>query len=158
MALFQYQNLKKEKKKRKEKWNDFVLVRAQVKFEKYFRSTICLSPLFLSRLHLRLSLSLYLSSTSVAHHHSPPISSATRCHHSPSFPLSSFLFVMAIIQKFLEYVLMLNNKYVNLYNAQYLGYFYLAPCYASRNIGNLFENFVWILEKYSKHVFFFWVV
>ena len=50
---------------------------------------------------------------------------------------------------------MLNNKYVNLYNAQYLGYFYLAPCYASRNIGNLFENFVWILEKYSKHVFFF---
>ena len=50
---------------------------------------------------------------------------------------------------------MLNNKYVNLYNAQYLGYFSLAPCYASRNIGNLFENFVWILEKYSKHVCLF---
>ena len=43
---------------------------------------------------------------------------------------------------------MLNNRYVNLYNAQYLGYLSLAPCYASINIGNLFEIFVWKLDIY----------
>ena len=43
---------------------------------------------------------------------------------------------------------MLNNRYVNLYNAQYLGYLSLAPCYASINIGNFFENFVWKLDIY----------
>ena len=43
---------------------------------------------------------------------------------------------------------MLNNRYVNLYNVQYLGYLSLAPCYASINIGNLFENFVWKLDIY----------
>jgi len=25
----------------------------------------------------------------------------------------------------------------------------------SRNMGNLFENFVWVLVKYYEHVFFF---
>ena len=43
---------------------------------------------------------------------------------------------------------MLNNRYVNLYKAQYLGCLSLAPCYASINIGNLFENFVWKLDIY----------
>ena len=50
---------------------------------------------------------------------------------------------------------MLNSRYVNFYNAQYLGYFSLAPCYASTSIGNLFENFVWILKKYYEHVCLF---
>ena len=51
---------------------------------------------------------------------------------------------------------MLNNKYVNLYNAQYLGYLSLAPCYASINIGNFFENCVEIryiyIYIYIEHV------
>ena len=50
---------------------------------------------------------------------------------------------------------MLSNGYVNLYNAQYLGCLSLAPCYASINIGNLFENFVWKLDIYIEHVCFF---
>ena len=53
---------------------------------------------------------------------------------------------------------MLNNRYVNLYNAQYLGYLSLAPYYASINIGNLLENFVWKLDIYIyiyKTFFFF---
>ena len=60
---------------------------------------------------------------------------------------------MAVIKKFVEYVLMLNNRYVNLYNAQYLGCLSLAPCYASINIGNLFENFVWKLDIYIYNMF-----
>ena len=50
---------------------------------------------------------------------------------------------------------MLNSRYVNFYNAQYLGYFSLAPCYASTSIGNFFENFEWILKKYYEHVCLF---
>ena len=151
MTLFQYQEKKKKKEKEKKKWNNVILVGAQVIFEKSFSCP----PLPPSLGLISASLSIDLSSNSTIRHHSPPISSTAQCCCSPSFPLSSLLFAMAIIQKLLQYALMLNSRYVNFYNAQYLGYFSLAPCYASTSIGNLFENFVWILKKYYEHVCLF---
>ena len=108
--------------------------------------SLCLS------LYISTSLSLSLSLTYLCR--SPPL---TTTHQQCLLQLDGNVLqallsllssIMAVIQKFLEYVLMLNNRYVNLYNAQYLGYLSLAPCYASINIGNLFENFVWKLDIY----------
>ena len=151
MTLFQYQEKKKEKRKRKKK----VEQRHFGWSLGYIEKSFSYSPLPPSLGLISASLSIDLSSNSTIRHHSPPTSSTAQCRCSLSFPLSSLLFVMAIIQKFLKYVLMLNSRYVNFYNAQYLGYFSLAPCYASTSIGNFFENFEWILKKYYEHVCLF---
>ena len=121
-----------------------------------------LSSLSLIRLFsISLCLSLYISAALSISHLPPPLATTHQQHllqldgNVLQALLSLLSSVMVVIQKFLEYVLMLNNRYVNLYNAQYLGYLSLAPCYASINIGNFFENFVWKLDIYIQNMFFF---